>query len=120
MGKGIRAGRKAKTGRSGVGNMQAQLKQAQALRREMERQQEELESKEFSATAGGGAVSVTLSGKKEIQRLIIKKDVVDPDDVEMLQDLIVAAVNEGLRQVDEAQEQGMSALTNGLDVPGYN
>ena len=90
--------------------MQKQLAQAQAMQREMEKMQAELEEKEFTATAGGGAISVTVSGAKEIKDLKIEKEVVDPDDVEMLQDLIMAAVNEVMRQVDEASENEMSKL----------
>jgi len=121
MGKGMKAGKKPKSksqGGFGGGNMQKQLQQAQAMQRQMEQLQAELEEKEFTATAGGGAVSVTASGAKEIKALTIDKEVVDPDDVEMLQDLIVAAVNEVMRQVDEASESEMSKLTGGLNIPG--
>ena len=100
------------------GNMQKQLQQAQAMQRQIEQMQAELEEKEFTATAGGGAISVTVSGKKEIRKLEIQKEVVDPDDVEMLQDLIMAAVNEAIRQVEEASESEMSALTGGFGIPG--
>ena len=78
----------------------------------------ELNSKEFTATAGGGAVSITVTGKKEITGLTIDREVVDPDDVEMLQDLIMAAVNESMRQVDEASESEMGKLTGGFNIPG--
>ena len=123
MGKGMKAGKKPKTrsnGGSGFGggNMQKQLAQAQAMQKQMEQMQAELEEKEFTATAGGGAISVTASGAKEIKALTIEKEVVDPDDIEMLQDLIVAAVNEVMRQVDEASESEMSKLTGGLNIPG--
>ena len=123
MGKGMKAGKKPKSrpaggGNFGGGNMQKQLAQAQAMQREMEKMQAELEEKEFTATAGGGAISVTASGAKEIKALEIDKDVVDPDDVEMLQDLIIAAVNEVMRQIDEASESEMSKLTGGLNIPG--
>ncbi len=125
MGKGMKAGKKPKNrsnsggfGGGGNANMQKQLAQAQAMQREMEKMQAELEEKEFTATAGGGAISVTASGAKEIKALSIEKDVVDPDDVEMLQDLIIAAVNEVMRQVDEASESEMSKLTGGLNIPG--
>ncbi|MBR3211621.1 MAG: YbaB/EbfC family nucleoid-associated protein, partial [Firmicutes bacterium] len=88
MGKGMKAGKKPKTNRpmGGGGNMQKQLQQAQALQRQMEQMQAELEEKEFSATAGGGAIEVKANGKKEILSLTIDKEVVDPDDVEMLQE----------------------------------
>lgn len=124
MGKGMKAGKKPKNrvgggGASfGGGNMQKQLQQAQAMQRQMEQLQAELEEREFTATAGGGAVSVTASGAKELKSLTIDKEVVDPDDVEMLQDLILAAVNEVMRQVEEASESEMSKITGGLGIPG--
>ena len=120
MGKGMKAGKKPKTNKpmGGGGNMQKQLQQAQALQRQMEQMQAELEEKEFTATAGGGAISVTVNGKKEILALNIDKEVVDPDDVEMLQDLIIAAVNEAMRQVEAASESEMGRLTGGLNIPG--
>lgn len=115
MGKGMRAGkRKTKMG----GDMQKQLKQMQAMQREMEQSQAELAEREFTSTAGGGAVEVVINGNKEITKLNIDKDVVDPDDVEMLQDLLIAAVNEGMRQVDAVVEQEMSKITGGLGIPG--
>ena len=122
MGKGMKAGKKPKSrpagGFGGGGNMQKQLQQAQAMQRQIEQLQAELEEREFTATAGGGAISVTASGSKEIKALTIDKEVVDPDDVEMLQDLIVAAVNEVMRQVEEASETAMSSVTGGLNIPG--
>ena len=86
----------------------------------MEEQQKELESKEFTATAGGGAVEVTVSGKREVTGVKLAEEVVDPDDIEMLQDLIVAAVNEAMRKVDEESGAAMSKLTGGLGggIPG--
>ena len=81
------------------GNMNNLMKQAQRMQRQMEEQQKELETKEYTAAAGGGAVEVTVSGKKEIISVKLSPDVVDPDDIEMLQDLIVAATNEALRQL---------------------
>ena len=113
MGKGMRAG-KRKT-KMGGGDM---LKQMQAMQREMEQSQAELAEREFTSTAGGGAVEVVINGNKEITKLNIDKDVVDPDDVEMLQDLLIAAVNEGMRQVDAVVEQEMSKITGGLGIPG--
>ena len=100
------------------GNMNNLMKQAQRMQRQMEETTKELEAKEYTATAGGGAVSVTISGKKEITRLEIKPEVCDPDDIEMLQDLIIVAVNEGLRQIDEISNSEMSKLTGGLGIPG--
>ena len=84
------------------------------MQRQMEEQQKELEEKEFTATAGGGAVEVTVSGKKEVLKVKLAEEVVDPDDIEMLEDLIVAATNEALRKIDEASEASMSKLTGGL------
>ena len=120
MGKGMKAGKKPKQNKpmGGGGSMQKQLQQAQALQRQMEQMQAELEEKEFTATAGGGAISVTANGKKEILSLTIDREVVDPDDVEMLQDLIIAAVNEVMRQVDAASESEMGKLTGGFNIPG--
>ncbi len=117
MGRGMRAGKKQKVG-GGGGNMQQQLKQMQAMQRQMEAMQEELEAKEFTTTSGGGAVSVTANGKREIVKLDIDRDVVDPDDVEMLQDLVIAAVNEAMRQIDETSNNAMGQLTGGLNIPG--
>lgn len=118
MGKGMRAGKKPKTGGGGGGNMQKQLQQMQAMQRQMEMAQAEIEEKEITTTSGGGAVSVTVNGKKEITNLTIDKEVVDPDDVEMLQDLIVAAVNEGMRQMEELSNEEMGKITGGLNIPG--
>ncbi len=89
------------------------------MQRQMEESQKELETKEFTAKAGGGAVSVTVSGSKEIKAVVIDKEVVDPDDVEMLQDLIMAATNEALKQVDEANSAVMSKMTGGLGGFGF-
>lgn len=112
----MRAGKRPKA--PGAGNMQKQLQQMQAMQRQMEQMQAELEEKEITTTSGGGAVSVTVNGKKEIVALCIDKDVVDPDDVEMLQDLVVAAVNEAMRQIDDISNAEMGKLTGGLNIPG--
>ena len=96
------------------GNMNNLMKQAQRMQRQMEEQQKELETKEFTAAAGGGAVEVTVTGKKELVSVKLSADVVDPDDIEMLQDLIVAATNEALRQAEAASEAVMSKLTDGM------
>ena len=96
------------------GNMNNLMKQAQKMQRQMEENQKALEEKEFTATAGGGAVEVTVSGKREIVKVKLSEEAVDPDDVEMLEDLIVAATNEALRQAEEAAASAMSALTGGL------
>jgi hypothetical protein len=115
MGKGMRAGKKPSL--SG-GGMQKQLQQMQAMQRKMEMLQAEIEEKEVTTTSGGGAVTVTVSGKKEVTKLELKPEVVDPDDIEMLQDLIIVAVNEGIRQIEEISNTEMSKLTGGLGIPG--
>ncbi len=96
------------------GNMANLMKQAQKMQRQMEESQKELEEKEFTAKAGGGAIEVTVSGKKEITKVKISEDVVDPDDIETLEDLVMAAVNEALRMVEEESSQNMSKLTGGM------
>ena len=96
------------------GNMNNLMKQAQKMQKQMEENQKALEEKEFTATAGGGAVEVTVSGKREVVKVKLSEEAVDPDDVEMLEDLIVAATNEALRQAEEAAASAMSALTGGL------
>ena len=106
-------------GRGGYGggmpaNMNNLLKQAQKMQKQMEDAQASMETEEVTASAGGGAVQVTVSGTKEITKVVIEKEVVDPDDVEMLQDLIMAAANEALRQIDELSSQKMNAITGGL------
>ncbi len=98
----------------GGGNINNLMKQAQKMQRDMEKMQAELQEKEVEATAGGGAVKVVATGKKEIKEITISRDVVDPDDVEMLQDLILAAVNEALRMADEMVTSEMSKITGGL------
>jgi DNA_YbaB_EbfC: DNA-binding protein, YbaB/EbfC family len=98
--------------------MQKQLQQMQAMQRKMEVLQAEIEEKEVTTTAGGGAVTVTVSGKKEVTDLVLKPEVVDPEDIEMLQDLIMVAVNEGLRQIEEISNSEMGKLTGGLGIPG--
>ncbi len=100
------------------GNMNNLMKQAQRMQRQMEETTKELESKEFTASAGGGAVEVTVSGKKEVLSVKLSEEVVDPDDIEMLQDLIVAATNEALRKMEEESQSQMSKITGGLGVMG--
>ena len=90
------------------------MKQAQRMQRQMEENQKELETKEFTAKAGGGAVEVTVSGKKEVLKVNLSEEVVDPDDIEMLQDLIVAATNEALRMAESANADMMNKMTGGL------
>ena len=119
MGKGMKAGKKPKNrAAGGAKDMNKQLRQLQAMQAEMEQKQAELETKELITTAGGGAVQVTINGKKEITKLVIDKDVVDPDDVEMLQDLVTAAVNEAIRQITELEESEMNSITGALGGMG--
>lgn len=103
-------------GMGGFGGMNINqlMKEAKKMQADMEKSQEELTSKEFEATAGGGAIEVKVSGSKEVKSIKIKKDVVDPDDVEMLEDLILTCVNEALRKVDSAQAQSMGKY----NIPG--
>ena len=96
------------------GNMNNLMKQAQRMQKQMEEQQKELEEKEFTAAAGGGAVEVTISGKKEVTKVKLQPEVVDPDDIEMLEDLIVAATNEAIRQVVDYSQESMAKITGGL------
>ena len=96
------------------GNMNNLMKQAQRMQRQMEEAQKQMEEMEMTATAGGGAVEVTVSGKKEVLKVKLAEEVVDPEDIDMLDDLIVAATNEALRKVEEASQQSMSKITGGL------
>lgn len=96
------------------GNMSNLMKQAQRMQRQMEEAQKALEDSEVTATAGGGAVEVTVTGKREITKIKLSEEVVDPDDIEMLEDLIMAATNEALRKVEEASQASMSKITGGL------
>ena len=96
------------------GNMNNLMKQAQKMQRQMEESQRELEATEFTAKAGGGAVEVTVTGKKQMTKIVLDKDVVDPDDVEMLQDLILAATNEAMKMADEASANMMGRMTGGM------
>lgn len=105
-------------GVGGMGNMNQMIKQAQKMQEQMVKMQEEMETKSFSAEVGGGAVLATVNGKKELTEIKIKEEVVDPDDIEMLEDLIVAAVNEAMRKADKDSEAQMGALTGGLNIPG--
>ena len=100
------------------GNMNNIMKQAQKMQKQMEEATRELEEKEVSSSSGGGVVEVTVSGKKEITKIKIDPEAVDPDDVEMLEDLIMAAANEALRQIDEISSQSMSKITGGLGGMG--
>lgn len=100
------------------GNMNNLMKQAQKMQKQMEESTKELEAKEFTASAGGGAVEVTVSGKKEVLKVKLSEEVVDPDDIEMLEDLIVAATNEALRKMEEESQAAMSKITGGFGGMG--
>ena len=100
------------------GNMNNLMKQAQRMQRQMEETTKELEEKEYSASSGGGAVTVTVSGKKEVVSVKLAEEVVDPDDIEMLEDLVAAAINATVKQVDETAEAEMGKLTGGMNIPG--
>ncbi|MFI3238558.1 MAG: YbaB/EbfC family nucleoid-associated protein [Lachnospiraceae bacterium] len=103
------------TGGMGMpGNMNNLMKQAQKMQRQMEESQKELEEKAYTAKVGGGAVEVVVSGKKEVTSVKISKDAVDPDDVEMLEDLIMAAINEAMKQAEEDSNALMGQMTGGL------
>ena len=108
----------AKGGFPGMGgaNMQQLMKQAQKMQQDMQRTQEELQSREFTATAGGGMVTAVVTGARELKTLSISPECVDPDDVEMLQDLVTAAVNEALRSAAETTEREMSRITGGMGL----
>lgn len=96
------------------GNMSNLMKQAQRMQRQMEEGQKELETKEFVAKTGGGAVEVAVNGKKEVLRVVLSEEIVDPDDIETLQDAVMAAVNEAMRQADAASAELMGKMTGGL------
>lgn len=98
----------------GGANMNNLMRQAQKMQQQMQQQKEELDKTEFTAQAGGGAVTVTVNGKHELLKVELSKEVVDPDDIEMLQDLIIAATNEAMKQVEEKTNAQMSQLTGGL------
>ena len=99
-------------------NMQQLMKQAQKMQKQMAEMQEDLANKTLEVSSGGGAVKVTVNGEKQILNLQISPEVIDPDDVEMLQDLVMSAVNEALRQMDETVNSQMSQITGGMNMPG--
>lgn len=102
----------------GQQNMNAMIRQAQKMQDDMKSKQEEIDQMEFTSTAGGGMVEVVINGKREVQRINLKPEVVDPEDIEMLQDLIVAAVNESIRSVEEFTSSEMEKITGDLKIPG--
>ncbi|HZG73203.1 MAG TPA: YbaB/EbfC family nucleoid-associated protein [Chondromyces sp.] len=101
----------------GMGNMQNMMKQMQKMQKKMAEAQEELAEKKIEGTAGGGMVTVIVSGQKEVLDVQIKEEVVDPDDIDMLQDLILAATNDALKKVDEITNQTMGQFTKGMNLP---
>ncbi|MBQ1544751.1 MAG: YbaB/EbfC family nucleoid-associated protein [Clostridia bacterium] len=110
---------KANVPKTGAGvNQAGMMKQIQKMQEEMERKQQEVQESEFTASAGGGAVEVAVSGSHEIKSIKIKPEVVDPEDVEMLEDLLMASLNEAERKATEAMEKAMDSATNGMNVPG--
>ena len=102
----------------GPQNMQNMLKQAQKMQENIEKKKAELEEKEYVVTSGGGMVEVTVTGKHEVKAVGINPEVVAEDDIEMLEDMLVAALNEAMRQVDEESERELSAVTGGMNIPG--
>ncbi|MBM7541396.1 YbaB/EbfC family nucleoid-associated protein [Amphibacillus cookii] len=104
--------------RGNMGNMNKMMKQMQKMQKDMVKAQEELQEMTFEATAGGGMVKITANGKKEILDIEINEEAVDPDDVEMLQDLIIAATNEVLTKVEETSNETMGKFTQGMNLPG--
>ena len=105
-------------GGGGAQNMNQMIKQAQKMQDQITELQEDIEAREFSATAGGGVVEVVLTGKKTIKSLNIKPEAVDPEDVEMLQDLIISAINEAVNNIENTTETEMGKITGGVSLPG--
>jgi DNA-binding YbaB/EbfC family protein len=105
-------------GMGNAGNMQGMMKKVQKMQAEMMKMQEELKTRTVETTVGGGALTIVANGKKEIESIKIKPEAIDPDDVEMLQDMIVSGVNEALRKIDEMTEREMSKITGGMKLPG--
>ncbi len=102
----------------GPQNMNAMIKQAQKMQEDMEALQEELDAREYDISAGGGVVGVKINGKKEILSIDIKPEIVDPDDIETLSDILVAAVNEAIKRVEDTNSAEMSKITSGAGIPG--
>ena len=101
-----------------MGNMGGMMKQMQKMQKEMMKAQEELKEKSVEGTAGGGMVTVVMNGHKEVLDVQIKEEVVDPDDIDMLQDLVLAATNDALKKADELTNQTMGQFTKGMNIPG--
>lgn len=103
----------------GMGNMQGMMKQMQKMQKKMAEAQEELGEKRIEGTAGGGMVTVVVSGHKEVLEVNIKEEVVDPEDIEMLQDLVLTATNDALKKAEELSSQTMGQFTKGINLPGF-
>lgn len=119
MGKGYSARRGFTSGSMRPNRQQEMQERIAKMQEEMTAKQEEVETQEFSASVGGGVVSAKVNGKKEVLSVEISPDAVDPDDVEMLQDLVVSAMNEALRQADDAMSAAMSNMTGGMDLSAF-
>ncbi len=104
--------------RGGMGNMQKMMKQMQKMQKDMAKAQEELAEKTVEGTAGGGMVTVVVNGQKEVLEVSIKEEVVDPEDIEMLQDLVLAATNDALKKMDDLTNETMGQFTKGMNLPG--
>ncbi|MBC8585063.1 YbaB/EbfC family nucleoid-associated protein [Youxingia wuxianensis] len=102
----------------GPGNLQSMVRQAQKIQDQMKQKQAEIEEMDFQTTSGGGMVEVVISGKKEIKSLNLKPEIVDPEDIEMLQDMIIAAVNEAIRKVEDTTNEQMEKISGALNIPG--
>ena len=102
----------------GPSNMQGMLKQAQKMQEMIETKKQELEEREYVTSSGGGMVEITVNGRHEVKAIGINPEVVDPEDVEMLEDMLLAAFNEAMRQIDEVEEREMNSITGGLNIPG--
>ena len=108
----------ARGGFPGGANMNNMMKQVKKMQEQMEKAQQEIEEREFESTSGGGVVSATVNGKKEVIAIKIDPDVIDPEDSEMLEDLIIAAINDAMKKADEYSGETMGKLTGGLNIPG--
>ena len=104
----------------GMANMQGMMKKVQKMQQDMLKMQEELKNRTVEATAGGGAVTVVVTGRKTVEKVTIAPSAVDPEDVEMLEDLVTTAINEAMRKVDEMTEKEMGKITGGMKLPGMS
>ena len=105
-------------GMGGMGNMQSMIRQAQKMQEDMAAKQEELNAREYDVSAGGGVVNVKINGKKEILSIDLKPEIVDPDDIETLSDILVAAMNEAIKRVEETNNAELSEITGPMNLPG--